>query len=198
MRPAWFGVALLILSVAGCASSRITETPRSGVEQLLLSTAADRCLTTLSVRAVEGRKVFVDLARIEVTDKGYVNNIIRAKLGEQGALLVDDQKEAEVIAEPACGGLGTDSSMSFLGIPEIKLMIFGTGFDTPELALFKVVKQTGMAKIVLHVRERVSGKLVCASGSQSGRAYYHRYTVLLFTWRGTDIPEYKRRKRKPH
>ena len=174
---------------SGCATSRMTSTSRTGVEQLILSTAADRAVGKLDLSGLSGRKVYVDASNFESTDKGYVVSAIRGRLGLFGALLVKEEKDAEVIAEPRSGALATDSSDSLLGVASFTVTVLGTGLETPELALFKTVKQFATAKIAVHARERPSGKFVMATEPQAGEAYYHRYTVLFVLFHRTDVPE---------
>ncbi|HRU07275.1 MAG TPA: hypothetical protein P5137_16035, partial [Candidatus Brocadiia bacterium] len=122
------------------------------------------------------------------TDEGYVLHSIRAELLRDGACLVSKPEEAEVIAEPASGGMGTDGSEFLLGLPAIPLVIMGNGFTTPELALYKISVQEGTAKLSITVRDARTGKAIMALQSPLATAYYNRYAILFIGFRLTDVP----------
>ena len=87
---ALLGMALIV-ALGGCASSRMTDTARTGVEELLISTAADRAVNRFKLRpSLFGRKIYLGLSNFKCTDREYVVNRIRAKLGlrEKGVRLV--------------------------------------------------------------------------------------------------------------
>src|SRR5438270_13541526 len=90
-----FGIAgafllLLALFAAGCATSDMTNPPRSVTEQLLLSTAADRAMTNGDFSIFNGKKVFVDSTYFDSYDARYVMGTIRDALSSAGARLVDN------------------------------------------------------------------------------------------------------------
>jgi len=49
----------------GCASRHVTNTPRSAIEQLLLSGAVDRALEKFSLPELSGKKLFVDFTNLK-------------------------------------------------------------------------------------------------------------------------------------
>ena len=184
------GIALAccVAATCGCATSSFSDTKRTGVEQLLLSTAADRAVAEMSFTALSGRNVMLDVAQLEAEDKGYVVNALRARLLEEGARLVPFPEEADVIVEAGSGAMATDSSSSLIGIPAIPIVIFSTTTQTPELPLFKSVYQVGTAKLHLHAHDARTGEHILSVGPALGRAYYNRYTILVVLFRRTDIP----------
>jgi len=189
MRTALSLMIVLACLAGGCASSRMTDTSRTGIELLLLSTATDRAAKMLDLAQLKDRKVFLDSANFEGTDKGYAVNAIRERIASQGAHIVEDRKDAEVIAEAACGGIGTDSSESLIGLAAFEVSVLGTGVKTPELALWKTVSQSSVSKLAVYARESKTGRFLFAAGPWTGRAYYNRYTILFIMFKHTDIPE---------
>lgn len=180
-------VALGVL-VSGCMTARQSDTERTGVEQLLLSTAVDRATDDFDLSALAGMAVKVDLSNLEGVDRGYVANSVRERLLQAGARLVDGPADADAVVEGASGGVGTDGSYSIIGLPPISLNVMGSGFSTPEMALFKSSTQYGVAKVNLHARDAKTGEMISASGPQQGDSYYHRYTILIISFRRTDVP----------
>ena len=100
-----------IVVLGGCMGSpRVTDPARTAIEQLLLSTAAERALIGVDLKALEGKKVFLDASGFEGTDKAYAIGQIKLLLGKQGALFVEDRKQAEAVAEITSGALSIDRS----------------------------------------------------------------------------------------
>src|SRR5687768_13125988 len=92
-----FWLLLLVPFLNGCLQTRMTEPPRTAVEQLLLSTAADRSLQHAEWHIFDGKCVFVDTNYFESYDRAYVLGSIRNLLSLHGALLATSVNDAEVI-----------------------------------------------------------------------------------------------------
>jgi hypothetical protein len=192
----WLGwVSLAGLLGSGCLQTRMTEPPRTAVEQLLISTAADRSLQQVPWEMFKGRKVFVDTNYFEAYDRGYVLGTMRDLLSIHGALLATNIGDAEVVLEPRSGALSTDSSSSLLGVPAIPVPIpFAGTFTSPELPLWKTEKHFSTAKIAVLAYEQKSRKHVYSTGPVVGRAAHKYYKLLGYlSVTRTDIPEKKRR-----
>ena len=179
----------------GCVQTRITEPPRTAVEQLLLATATDRALEKSNFAPLASRKVFVDAAYLETYDKQYVVGSIRNVLSESGALLVTNATLAEIIVEPRSGALSTDSSESIVGVPSAPVPVpFAGTFKTPEIYLFKAQKQFSIARISLFAYEAENRKHVLSSGPLVGRSRHNYYSFLgYFKYTSTAIPEKRSR-----
>ncbi|MGQ3684290.1 MAG: DUF6655 family protein [Candidatus Loosdrechtia sp.] len=183
---------LSILFVTGCMGNpRITDPKRTAVEQLLLSTAADRALANIDLSVLSGRKVFPDNSNFEGEDKGYITGLVLHLLGEHDVLVVRKVEEADVVLEIVSGAFSNDRSDSLIGIPEFGIPIPLAGsFNTPEIALFKTVMQIGVAKFALNAYEISTGKQLLATGPVDGKSHYTFRTVFFFfKFRTSDIPE---------
>ena len=180
-------------TVCGCATPRQTDTSRTAIERLLLSTAADRAAEALDVAALAGKKAFLDVSQLEANDKGYAVGCVRDSLGRQGVRLVSDRKEAEVIIEARAGAMDTDTAAFFIGVPSIPLVIPGAGsVHTPELSVIKRAKQYATAKIALNTVSPKTGEQLHSTGPQRGQAYFTRWTFfLLVMFHTSDVPETK-------
>ena len=142
----WLVVCAGIVVVTGCTSTNSSNTARTATEQMLVSNAVDQSLSKVDFQAFGDRKVFVEEKYLDCTDKNYVVSSVRHRVLMQGAQIVAKPEDADLILELRSGAVGTNTSNSFLGIPQIQLpgMI-----STPEIKLVNRVNQTGMAKIGL-------------------------------------------------
>lgn len=182
---------VLLLLLSACSATRITEPPRTAVEQLLISTAVDRSLKNTDFSSFKGQTVYSDSSLFEGYDAKYALGAIRDKMSQAGALLVGSPEAARFILEPRSGAIGIDSHSELVGMPNITLPIPLAGaVETPEVPLWKVDKADSTAKIVILAIEKETGKHHYSSGSLVGKSYNHQYKILgIFNWRNTDIPE---------
>lgn len=187
----WLGAALLSFLLAGCHSLRVSEPKRTATEQLLLSTAADRGLQDVDLAPLRGKKVFLEEQYFRSYDQEYILGAIRELISTNGAFLVREIDEAEIIVEARSGGLGIDTRTSLFGIPAIPIPIPGAGtLATPEVALYKAELHDSTGKFALLAYDNKTGGYVHSTGSMAGKAYFNHYKILgFFNWRRTDIPE---------
>ncbi len=185
-----FFVLLIPLFLTGCMTPYVTQTERSGVEQLLLSASADRSIAKLNADFLKGKKVFLDTSNLESVDKGYVTGSTKAKLARCGVLVTDSADGAEIIVEVYSGALATDGDDFLIGIPSMGLPVpFAGPITTPEIAIIKKVSQLGVSKLGFHGYKVVDNKLVFSTETLSGTAYFHRWQILFIGFARTDIPE---------
>ncbi len=110
-------LALLAGLTVGCTTTKQSNTARTATEQLLISNAVDQSLNKIDFTPLAGSAVFVEEKYIDCVDKGYIVGSIRHKLLQAGASLAAKPEEAAAILEVRSGGVGTDVSSSYLGIP---------------------------------------------------------------------------------
>jgi len=193
------GIFLLgvIFFAGGCATSDMTNPPRSVTEQLLLSTAADRAMTKHDFTMFTGKRVFVDSTYFDSYDARYVMGAIRDALSSAGARLVDAVTNSDIIVQARSGGLSIDSSDSLVGIPKMGMPVPLSGaLQIPEIAFWKSQKQRSIAKFALLAYENQSREHFYSSGPLMGQAYNNYYKLLgIITWTSTDIPEKKKPKK---
>lgn len=134
----------LAVTGMGCASTKTSNTARTGTEQLLITNAVDQALDKIDFRAFRGHTVYVDDRYVECLDKQYVIASVRHRILHQGAIIVQKPEDAEVLVEMRTGVVGTDIAESFVGVPEITL----PGMLTlPEVRVLTRQVQTGTAKL---------------------------------------------------
>ncbi len=138
---------ITVAPLVGCASSRTSNTARTGTEQVLLSNAIDRSLNNVSFDQMSGRKVFIDDKLLDSVDKGYVMGSLRHKTLAAGGYLATAADQADIVLEPRSGGVGTDTEETFIGIPAISVP--GMPISLPDLKLISRNTQLGTAKIGL-------------------------------------------------
>jgi hypothetical protein len=139
-------LATVLILLQGCASLKTTNTARTGLEQLLISNAVDQALDKVNFQPFSGRTVWLEEKYLESVDKNYISASIRHRLLRAGATLASKAEEADILLEPRSGGVGTDTSELYVGVPEITL----PGLLTlPEVRFFTKQKQSGVAKLAL-------------------------------------------------
>lgn len=142
-------VALVLacwLTSAGCTTTKQSNTARTASEQLLISNAVDHALNKVDFHSLAGQKILIDEKYLDCVDKGYLVGSLRDRIVRSGAHLVAKAEEADIVLEVRSGGVGTDLSNSFAGMPGLTLpgMI-----SIPEVRLVSRDRQKGLAKIGL-------------------------------------------------
>jgi uncharacterized protein DUF6655 len=181
----------LLTTVVGCGVPRATDTERSGVERLILSEATDRAVLALDTSALADRRAYLRASGFRTDDEAYALASVRDHLGQNGVLIADAPDRAEVIIEIRCGVLNTDTSTALVGIPSIPIPVPGVGvISTPELFLYKKLKQVAMARIALHAFDAETGKQILSTGPKHGQATFTRWSVLMIlSVHTSDVPE---------
>ena len=163
-------VVMLLAAFAGCGTTKWTDTARTATEQLLITDSIDRAVSRLDMRALAGKKVYVDDTPAKsVTDSAYLASAIRQHVLASGAILKTNRDEADYILEVRAGAVGTDRHDLLFGIPATNLPTFGAmaGAPTqiPEIAIAKKTDQRGVAKISVFAYNKQTGRPVWQSGA---------------------------------
>lgn len=163
-----------VLLVAGCTHNQRTNTARTGMEQLLISNAIDQSLAKVDFQPFGGHAVYLEEKYADSVDKPYLVGSVRHRLLAAGARLVDKPEEAQIVVELRCGGVGTDSSESFVGIPEVTV----PGMVTlPEVRFLERTSQTGTAKIGLVAYDAKTKQILGPGGTSLSRSNDNNWTV---------------------
>jgi hypothetical protein len=179
--PSLCSLLLAVLTV-GCTSTSTSNTARTAKEQMLVSNAIDQSLDKVDFSPVSGQKVFLDDKYLDCVDKGYVMGSLRHRLLRAGANVVATAEESDVILEPRSGGVGTDTTDSFIGIPEITL----PGMMTfPEIRFSQKKSQFAYAKIGLVLYDTKSRSVLGDGGISMAQASDSNTFVLgIGPWTG--------------
>lgn len=167
---------LVALCLSGCATTKTSNTARTATEQLLLSNAIDQSLMKVDFAAMQGRRVFLEGDYLEGVDKQYVLASLRHHLLYNGASLAEAADSADVILEPRSGGIGTDTTESYYGVPEISLP--GGVFTSPEIKLVTRLTQHATAKIGLVAYDAGERSIVGGGGVSIAQASHVNWHVL--------------------
>lgn len=169
-RGAIYRVALTLglLALTGCGTTRVTDTSRTGTEQLLISHSVDQAISEIDLSSLAGKKVFFDPQYLKgVVDEGYVTSSLRQHLLAHGCQLQEDRNKAHYVVEARAGAIGTDRSDVLYGIPQLNVptVIPGQpGGPIPEIPLAKRTNRIGVAKIAVFAYNRDTGQPIWQSG----------------------------------
>lgn len=169
-RSAGAGALAALVLCAGCGTTRISDTLRTGTEQMLLSSAIERAINNMDFTVLAGKDVYFDPQYLKgVSDEGYIISSIRQRLLADGAYLKGTRDEAIYIVEARAGTVGTNRQDVLIGIPQVNLPSGGamTGIPSviPEIPLAKKTQQRGVVKIAAFAYNQVTGQAVWQSGS---------------------------------
>jgi hypothetical protein len=157
------------LAIAGCGTTRSTDTNRTATEQLLVSDAIDKAVQSMSLQSLSGQTVFLDDSRLaDVLDKNYLISSLRQNLLANGCELRDKREEADFIVEARAGAVGTDRSDLLFGLPSMNVpqiaLVQPVAAVIPEIPIAKRKDQRGIAKIAVFAYHRQTGAPVWQSG----------------------------------
>lgn len=200
-----FALFILTASIGGCAlEQEISRTPRTAIEQVLLTQAVEQALENLSVRLPESVDVEVDAtgldsdrsrSRLTNTDLSvidhpsrdtlYIRDAVAAELGRRG-YRVSSSGSASYLVRVMAEAFGTMQGTTFVGMPPVQSVLIP--FSLPELTLYKNQSQSGYARLHMDVFDNRTGEFLGSTPKLIGRAFYNQYTVLILaTWHRTDI-----------
>lgn len=172
--PLCFVASLL----TGCGTTRDYQ----ATEQLVLSDAVDRSVSTIDFRPLTGRKVYLDTSYLRsvkgpaFVNADYVTSALRQQIIAAGCLMQDSAKDADLIIEARIGTLGADDHRVTYGVPENNVLSGAASVipnspavpALPEIALARREAREGAAKIAAFAYDRETRQAVWQSGiSQS-------------------------------
>lgn len=162
-------LSLAAIQLAGCGTTRSTDTGRTATEQLLISDAVDRAVQTVDFTALRGQTVYLDDSRLDsVVDQDYLVSTLRQHLLASGCSLRDKKEDAEFVVEARAGAIGTDRNDLLFGVPSMNVPQILPGQPTPaaipEIPIAKRRDQRGVAKIAVFAYHRPTGTPVWQSG----------------------------------
>lgn len=206
MKASSFGLSLLAALVTGCAiEQEVSRTPRTAVEQVLLTQAVEQALVNLSVRLPEGVNVDVDAtglegdrSRLRTTNADtsaldrpsrdilYIRDIVAAELGRRGYRVSARDTESPYLVRVMTESFGTMQGGTFVGMPPVQSVLIP--FSLPEITLYKNQSQSGYARLHLDVYDNRTGEFLGSTPKLIGRSYFNQYTLLILaTWHRTDV-----------
>ncbi len=158
-----------LIPLAGCGTTRTSNTVRTATEQMLISDAVDRTVDAIDFAPLARKSVFFDDSKlIDVVDRGYLISSLRQHMLASGCVLKEKKEEAEFIVEPRAGAIGTDNHDLLFGVPAIQVPQVGVATAIPaaipEIPFAKRRDQRGVAKVAVFAYRRDTGAPVWQSG----------------------------------
>lgn len=163
-------IALTAVVLPGCGTTRMSDTLRTGTEQMLLSAAIDRSINEMDFEALAGKDVYFDPQYLKgVSDEGYIVSSIRQRLLAEGVFLKSTRDEATYVVEARAGAVGTNRQDVLVGVPQTSLpagaLATGVPSVIPEIPLAKKTHQKGVAKIAIFAYNQTTGQALWQSGA---------------------------------
>jgi hypothetical protein len=141
---------------------------------LLISSAVDGALNKIDFQPISGAKVFLDTQYLDCVDKNYILVATHQKLLANQCTLVGKAEESDVVVEVGSGGVGTDGSDFYIGVPGFGIPMV----SIPKVAIFQRNRSIGTAKLSLVAYDTRSKKPVINSGYALARADHRNWQVL--------------------
>jgi hypothetical protein len=163
--------------LTGCSTIKQSDTSRTGIEQLLISSAADKALDKFDLRPIAGAKVFVDTQFLDCTDKNYVLVALHQRLLANHCTLVSKADDSDVVVEVGSGGVGTDRDDLFFGFPGMSSTM-PAPVAIPRISLYERTKAMGTAKIALVAYDTKTKQPVINTGYALARADHKNWQVM--------------------
>jgi hypothetical protein len=166
----WLLSAVIVCgTLAGCGTTRWSDTPRTATEQMLVTDAIDRAVSALDLRALAGKRVYLDTTYLRnVVDNDYLVSCFRQHALASGCVIKAKPDDAEYVVEIRAGAVGTDRHDVLFGIPASQVPV-STGAAMPqafpEIPVVKKTDQRAVAKIALFAYDRLTGQPVWQSGA---------------------------------
>lgn len=161
-------LACIAAGLTGCGTMRVTDTPRTATEQLLVATAVENAVAQLDFEFLEDRTVFLDDSRVDRLDKTFVVAEVRAAAREAGVILLDDRDQAHYVMELRAGAVGVDRRDYLFGLPAAQVPTLAGSLATPEVAFYKSISQTGACHVGFVAYSRADGRYLYSSGPAYG------------------------------
>ena len=161
-----FTLSIVLGLVAGCGTTKFSDTSRTATEQLLITSAMEELVDEYDYSRLSGLKVFVKTAN-SATDGDYLKSLIRQQLAANGAFIKDTEDNADYIVEIAPGTVGTNHYELMYGIPETTIPAIGSltsATSIPEFALIKRTDQKAQVKLVMWAYNKNTGSIIWQSG----------------------------------
>ena len=174
-------VAGLLLAGAGFAAQKESHTARTGIEQLLVSSAVDRSLDQIDLAPVRQRRVFLDTKYLDCVDKNYIIVFAppTACYGAGGTLLVDKPGASSEVPSwrwpPAASAPTVRNCSSASGDPAAAAL---ADRHPATMSLFTRKRMNGTAKILVVAYDSKSRTPLVQSGTALARSDHNKWNVL--------------------
>jgi hypothetical protein len=168
------GISLVAVALVGCGTTK----SRRATEQMLMSDAVDRSVSSIDFRPLTRQRVFLDTKYVknivgqDFVNADYIISSVRQQMVGAGCLLVETADGADLVAEMRVGVLGTDSHDVVYGIPANNALSNAASLVpnaptipmVPEISVARKNNEVGAAKIAVFAYDRETRRPVWQSG----------------------------------
>lgn len=179
-----------VVGSGGCALTQdVSSTPRSAIEQLLLTQSVEHALADLSVPIPEGATFTIKTTGLlERTqwDLEYIRDAVSARLGTLGYTLKNTEDNAAYLVKVQVESMGTNQGRIFIGMPPVQSVLIP--FSLPQLTLYQKLDQLAHVRLHLDLYHISSGRFLGSTTKLASSTYFNQYVVLFFiSFRRTDL-----------
>jgi hypothetical protein len=176
-----------LTTLAGCASSsQLIPTQPSAVTQQLVVRSLERALMPLDVTRFAGRRVSLELSAQQPTTQTFVREFVTAWLQARGVRVAYESQELKL--KVIASVLGSDRGETFFGIPPLQSTLIG--IPTPEVSLFKWVRNRGLTEMSIYVFDAATDTFLETLGPGIGRSMQDDVTILIIVnFTKTDVED---------
>lgn len=188
-RSAWIMLVvsqLAFILMVGCTSIRMTQTPRSILEQQLEIQALERAVSQLSIEQLKGKSVSLEIFGLSENDNDlpFAIEFIHVWLVKQGIHVAQDQEAIDLLLKVFVKVLAVDQAEVLIGTPEFTFL----GIPIPAIAFYRHLLNRGRVDLQMYVFDQKSATLIDELPVSFGKAKYDRYTVLfIISWTKSDL-----------
>lgn len=179
----WFMLIIFLILPACSSTPYITHTKKSGVEQLLVAKALDDALKGVTLD-IKGAKILIDVASLMKNEDHYIEKALSHWFLKNGALITDDEKQADLTASVLVKCAGTDGDQFSFGVPSLPVLL--TPIGTPQINIFSGSKQKGRAELEIILYQPNEG-LKEKTAPLVGKSHFNRYSILFISITKKDI-----------
>jgi len=169
-------VIVALTTLGGCAtSSQLIPTQPSAVTQQLVVRSLERALLQLDVSRFAGRKVSVEMTTQSYGAQSFAKEFVTTWLEARGVRVT--LESPDLTLKVMASVLGSDRGETFFGIPQLQSTLIGV--PTPEVSLFKWVRNRGLTEMSFFVFDARSNTYLETVGPGIGRSKQDDVTILI-------------------
>ncbi len=174
-------LAAAAIVATGCASTRVSTTSRTAIEQALLTETAREAIGGLHVPPIESKTFAMQTEGFETVENHFVVSAMKEKVLEAGGRLALGETAPEIGVEPRVNYAQIDDGVFLIGISSVPIPISKeVTISTPEIALWKKETQKGRTKFSAWAIDKSDGSLAFSAETPASVRYYTRWKFLLF------------------
>ncbi len=172
--------------LCACSTPFVTNTSRSNVEQMLISSAIEHGIGKIDFSNYTGKKVFMDYSLLAPqVDKEFLQAYIQYHLANYRITTVKDESQADFIFQPSCAVLATDVDKILVGTPALPIPVPDTDISIviPELPLFMKSTRSGHGRFFFTI---LNAKTLAPVETMPGSTAVTKYTnwaILLIPFK---------------